>query len=111
MALVIDEQGYAAWQAEREATRARRERAAASRARASQQRESELQSLADSLGVLRDSRTFAQYLAGDIDRAEAQRIGEITSHRHECTDYDDLLSRGYSRDDARALAQQTAATI
>ena len=60
---------------------------------------------AESLGVLPDSRTFAAYRAGEIDGDEARRIGAITSHRHEDTDYDELLSRGIDKDTARDMAR------
>lgn len=57
--------------------------------------------LAASMGVLPSSKTFARFLAGDIDEAECRRIGKITAHRHEQTDYDELLERGLDRAEAR----------
>ena len=59
--------------------------------------------LAESLGVRSDSRTFDAFLRGEISEEEARRIGRITSHRHEQTNYDDLLRAGYSKEDARAM--------
>ena len=59
--------------------------------------------LAESLGVRSDSRTFDAFLRGEIGEEEARRIGRITSHRHEQTNYDDLLRAGYSKEDARAM--------
>ena len=55
------------------------------------------------LHLLPDSRTYQAYLAGEIDEAEATRIGEYMEYRHEDTDYDDLLRQGYAKDDARAM--------
>jgi len=70
--------------------------------KARDRRDREISDLASDLGVLRDSRTLAAYRRGEIDYDEAQRIGEITRHRHEDTDYDELLAAGYSKDEARA---------
>jgi hypothetical protein len=57
----------------------------------------------ESLGVLPGSRTLAAFRAGEIDECEARRIGAITRHRHEETEYDALLARGIDRDTARAM--------
>lgn len=42
---------------------------------------------------------------GFIDSDEAAKIREKTAHRHENTNYDDLLSRGFSRDEAREMME------
>ena len=61
--------------------------------------------LSSDLGLAPNSRTARALLAGYIDRAEAERIAAICRHRHEETNYDDLLASGMSKEDARALAQ------
>ena len=72
-------------------------------ARRKEQERRERAAEAWSMGLLPDSRAFASYLQGDISREEAERLGRITSHRHECTDYEDLLRAGYCKEDAREL--------
>jgi hypothetical protein len=61
--------------------------------------------LSSDLGLAPNSRTARALLAGYIDRAEAERIAAICRHRHEETNYDDLLASGMSKEEARALAQ------
>ena len=65
----------------------------------------ERQAEADALGVRLDSRTFSSYRRGEIDAQEARRIGEITRHRHEATNYDALIQSGMDRDTARGLIE------
>jgi len=101
LALVVSDDDYEqVVQPDRAKSRGARE---AANRQAAARRAAETQSLADSLGVLPGSRTLAAYRRGEIDADEARRVGEITRHRHEDTDYEALLSRGVSRDDARAM--------
>jgi hypothetical protein len=79
----------------------RKEKNAAARIR----RLEKIQKLADSLGVLVNSRTFARYRRGEIDAETARGIGEYTRRRHEDTDYDDLLRRGISQEVAREMIE------
>lgn len=55
------------------------------------------------VGCLPDSRCLRWYMAGQISLEEAQKIAEKTTHRHENTDYDDLLRRGIDRESARDM--------
>lgn len=87
---------------DREKTRAKR---AAVNEKARQRRQAEIEALASRLGVLSDSRTLAAYRRGEIEEDEAMRIGEITRHRHEDTNYDELLARGFSKEDAREFCE------
>lgn len=102
MALVIADADWPIVEADRKATAGSRRRANAA---ARERRADAVQSLADNLGVLADSRTLAAYRRGEIDEAEARRIGAITSRRHEATNYDELLARGMPKEDARLLAE------
>lgn len=49
------------------------------------------------------SSVLRAYLRGDIDKESALAISESIRHRHEDTDYDELLQRGISKDDAREI--------
>ena len=93
------------WQEQWRRTQPAREKSRIRRAADAVRRETELDGLASSLGVRRDSRAFAWYLDGDIDAAECRRIGRITAARHEQTDYDDLRAAGWDRDEAREQIQ------
>ena len=84
---------------------ARSAKSAGARARQAAKKREAREKLAESLGVRSDSRTLEAYLRGDIDAEEARRIGRVTAHRHEQTNYDDLLRQGYSREEARAMMQ------
>jgi len=84
--------------------RVERERA---RNRAADRRRRAIREICDRLGVSPDSRTLRQYLRGEIDEAEARYRGRLARWRHDETDYDDLLARGFSREDARMLIAQS----
>jgi len=58
---------------------------------------------AERLGLPEGSLTARDLAAGLITLEEAQRRAEIITHRHEHTDYDDLLRRGIDRDTAREV--------
>ena len=79
----------------------RSRKSAPARARAQNKRIQKYNDQAFELGVLPGSRTHLAYRRGDIDRDEAMRIGDYTARRHECSDYDELLKKGYSKEDAR----------
>lgn len=83
-------------------------KAKAARRKAAQEQARAREAHAASMGLLPDSRTYRAYLAGEIEREDAEGIGRYMAHRHEDTDYDSLLSSGMSKDDARALMQETA---
>ena len=70
-----------------------------------QQKQEELEQLANSLNLLPDSQTFKRYLAGEIEEEEARGIGEYMAHRHNDTNYDELLAQGHSKEDARNLME------
>jgi len=57
--------------------------------------------LATKLGLLEDSKTFKAFLRGDIEEDQARGIGEYMRHRHEDTDYDELLRWGMDKESAR----------
>lgn len=106
-ALIVTGEEYMRFLAEREKTKEKRAKAKLRREEKAQQAQIEREELARSMGLLPDSRTFASYLRGEIEEEEAIRIGRHTSQRHEETNYEELLARGYSRDDARAFAEKT----
>lgn len=85
---------------------ARSAKSAGKRARQAAKKREAREKLAESLGVRSDSRTFEAFLRGDIDDDEARRIGRITAHRHEQTNYDELLRQGYSKPEARELMER-----
>jgi hypothetical protein len=66
---------------------------------------SSLAQAADELGMPTDSETARLYFERKLPRAEAQRRAGIIRRRHEETNYDELLARGCSKDDARALTE------
>jgi hypothetical protein len=102
--LMISAEGLAELKAELARTHATRARAAIRRAEVAKRVVAEREALAENLGLLPDSRTFAAYLRGEIEENEARGIGRYTAHRHEETDYDDLLARGVSKEDAREMS-------
>jgi len=65
-----------------------------------------LEELAESLGLLPNSRTFQRYLTGEIEEEDARKIGTFMNNRHDNTNYDELLEQGYSKDDARSLMER-----
>jgi len=58
---------------------------------------------AASLGLLPDSRTYRKFCTGEINEKAAKGIGRYTRHRHEYTNYDDLLANGVPKEKAREL--------
>jgi len=61
--------------------------------------------VAEDLGLLPGSRLAKDLRAGRVDEEAATAIAESIRHRHEDTDYDDLLAAGYPKEAARALKQ------
>ncbi|MCX7933849.1 MAG: DUF2293 domain-containing protein, partial [Planctomycetota bacterium] len=57
------------------------------------------------LGLPIDSRTVQDVMDGAIDLKTARRRADRIAHRHEETDYDDLLARGIDRDTARMIIE------
>jgi hypothetical protein len=78
----------------------------AKNATARKSRSDAIKAEADAIGVLKGSRTWRAYRAGEIDADEAARIGRITTARHEATDYDALLASGVDRETARELIRE-----
>lgn len=58
------------------------------------------------LGMPSNARTARALVYGQIDEATAKRIAEHCRHRHEDTNYDDLLAKGCSKDEARDMMEE-----
>lgn len=65
-----------------------------------------LEAAAEELGMPTRSETARLYFEGKLPKAEAIRRAEIITHRHEQTNYDELLRSGYDRESARALKEE-----
>lgn len=65
-------------------------------------------SLARKLGLLPGSGIAQSLLDGNITEEEAFRKAEKIRRRHEDTRYDELLSRGYSHEEARRMIEEGA---
>lgn len=59
--------------------------------------------VAQELGLNPGSRTAAALRRGELSREDAEGIAAYIKHRHEDTDYDDLLRAGCDKDTAREL--------
>lgn len=66
---------------------------------------------AESMGLLPNSRTFAQFTDGELETDAAIGIGAYTAHRHNNTNYDELLQKGYSKEMARELMESENANL
>ncbi len=60
----------------------------------------------DTVGIASGSRTASWLKLGYVDDDEAELIGFKTAYRHEYTDYDDLLERGYDGQMARDCKEE-----
>lgn len=50
-----------------------------------------------------DANVGKWLLDGEISQEEAMRIAEKCRHRHEDTDYEDLLAQGFDKEEARSM--------
>jgi hypothetical protein len=66
-----------------------------------------VQEAAMNLGLRGDSTLAVALLHGNVGEEEASRIAEKTAHRHNNTDYENLLTAGMNREDARACMTET----
>jgi len=60
----------------------------------------------DELGMPPGSKTGKWLRRGEISEEQAERIAEKCSHRHEETDYDNLLKSGVDKETARDLIEE-----